>query len=123
MTLPAGKGILISLAVAGLLWLFPGLALSAQLAFWALASIAMTATWFRFFRPAMVDRTKADGDKQAIDRIAQAIQEKELPVVYLLGEKYIEYLKGLAESANGKTIQKPSDIPAAVRGIIGGLGK
>lgn len=57
---------LAGLVVAGLLWLFPGLALSAQLAFWALASIAMTAAWFRYFRPAMVDRTKAGLSREAV---------------------------------------------------------
>lgn len=74
-------------------------------------------------RDAQAKIVLAQASQQAIEKVAQAIQEKELPVVYLLGEKYIESLKGLAESANGKTILLPSDIPAAVRGIIGGLGK
>jgi len=74
-------------------------------------------------RDAQAKIVLAQASQQAIEKVAQAIQEKELPVVYLLGEKYIESLKGLAESANGKTILLPADIPAALRGIIGGLGK
>lgn len=57
---------LAGLVVAGLLWLLPGLALSVQLAVWALASIAMTVAWFRFFRPVMVDRTKAGLSREAV---------------------------------------------------------
>ena len=52
-----------------------------------------------------------------------AIKDHELPVMYLSGEKYIESIKALANSDNGKTIVLPADIPAAVRGIMGGLGK
>jgi regulator of protease activity HflC (stomatin/prohibitin superfamily) len=74
-------------------------------------------------RDAQAKIVLAQASQQAIDKVAQAIQEKELPVVYLLGEKYIEAIKGLSESPNGKTILLPSDIPAAVRGIIGVLGQ
>lgn len=73
-------------------------------------------------RDAQAKIVLAQASQQAIEKVAQAIQEKELPVVYLLGEKYIDAVKGLAESPNGKTILLPSDIPAAVRGIIGALG-
>ena len=43
--------------------------------------------------------------------------------MYLLGEKYIESIKAISTSENGKVIILPADIPAAVRGVIGGLGK
>ena len=74
-------------------------------------------------RDAQAKIVLAQASQQAIEKVAEAIREKELPVVYLLGEKYIESLKGLAESANGKTILLPADLPTAVRGILGGLGK
>lgn len=74
-------------------------------------------------RDAQAKIVLAQASQQAIEKVAEAIREKELPVVYLLGERYIESLKGLAESANGKTILLPADLPAAVRGIMGTLGK
>ncbi|BCR04705.1 membrane protein [Desulfuromonas versatilis] len=74
-------------------------------------------------RDAQAKIVLAQASQQAIEKVAQAIQEKELPVVYLLGEKYIEAVKGLSESPNGKTILLPADIPAAVRGIMGAMGK
>ena len=46
-----------------------------------------------------------------------------MPVVYLLGERYIEAVKKVSESSNSKIVLLPADIPAAVRGIMGSLGK
>jgi regulator of protease activity HflC (stomatin/prohibitin superfamily) len=92
--------------------------------------------------------TKADGDKQAaileaegrleasrrdaeaqvvlatasqksITLVTEAIGDKEMPVVYLLGEKYVKSLQELAKSNNEKTIVFPADIPAAIRGLMG----
>jgi regulator of protease activity HflC (stomatin/prohibitin superfamily) len=63
----------------------------------------------------------ADASQQAIEKVTLAIKDQELPVMYLLGEKYIESIKEISVSENGKTIVLPADIPAAVRGIIGGL--
>ncbi len=92
--------------------------------------------------------TKADGDKQAaileaegrleasrrdaeaqvvlatasqksINLVTEAIGDKEMPVVYLLGEKYIKSLQELAKSNNEKTVVFPADIPAAIRGLMG----
>jgi regulator of protease activity HflC (stomatin/prohibitin superfamily) len=65
----------------------------------------------------------ADASQQAIEKVTQAIKDNELPVMYLLGEKYIESIKNIATSGNSKTIVLPADIPAAVRGIMGGLNK
>ena len=92
--------------------------------------------------------TKADGDKQAaileaegrleasrrdaeaqvvlatasqksITLVTEAIGDKEMPVIYLLGEKYVKSLQELAKSNNEKTIVFPADIPAAIRGLMG----
>ena len=65
----------------------------------------------------------AEASQQAIEKVTQAIKEKELPVMYLLGERYIESIKDISTSGNSKTIVLPADIPAAVRGIMGGLNK
>lgn len=52
--------------VAGLSWLIPGLTISLQLFFWAIASILFTAIWFLVFRPKMIDRTKAGISLEAV---------------------------------------------------------
>jgi len=65
----------------------------------------------------------AEASQQAIEKVTLAIKDQELPVMYLLGEKYIESIKAISTSDNGKTILLPADIPAAVRGIMGGLSK
>lgn len=63
----------------------------------------------------------AEASQTAIRKVAEATQTGELPVVYLLGEKYIEAMRGLANSQNSKLVILPADLPAAVRGLIGGL--
>lgn len=63
----------------------------------------------------------AEASQTAIRKVAEATQTGELPVVYLLGEKYIEALRGIAQSQNGKLVILPADLPAAVRGLIGSL--
>ena len=65
----------------------------------------------------------AEASQAAIEKVASAIQHNELPVVYLLGERYIDAMKELSSSGNSKMILLPGDIPAAVRGLMGGLGK
>ena len=74
-------------------------------------------------RDAQAKIVLAEASQQAIEKVAQAIQEQDLPVMYLLGEKYIESIKAMSSSGNAKTIVLPADIPAAVRGIMGGLNK
>lgn len=74
-------------------------------------------------RDAQAKIVLAEASQQAIEKVTQAIQEKELPVMYLLGEKYIESIKAIAVSDNSKTIVLPADIPAAIRGVMGGLNR
>ncbi|HCO43358.1 MAG TPA: hypothetical protein DCZ11_05810 [Gammaproteobacteria bacterium] len=64
----------------------------------------------------------AEASQTAIRKVAEATQAGELPVVYLLGEKYIEAMREIAQSQNGKLVVLPADLPAAVRGIMGSLG-
>ncbi|MEA3220636.1 stomatin-like protein [Immundisolibacter sp.] len=63
----------------------------------------------------------AEASQTAIRKVAEATQTGELPVVYLLGEKYIEAMRGIAQSQNSKLVILPADLPAAVRGLIGSL--
>jgi len=52
--------------------------------------------------------------------VAEAIQNKELPVMYILGEKYVDAIRDMSTSDNAKTILLPADLPAAIRGMLGG---
>ena len=61
----------------------------------------------------------ATASKKAITLVSEAIGEKEMPVVYLLGEKYINSLQNLAESDNTKFVVFPADIPGALKGLMG----
>lgn len=74
-------------------------------------------------RDAQAKIVLADASQQAIEKVTLAIKDQELPAMYLLGEKYIESIKAIATSENGKMIILSADIPAAVRGLIGNIGK
>lgn len=60
----------------------------------------------------------AEATKAALSKVNEAIQDKELPAMYLLGEKYIDAMKSMSKSSNSKLVILPADIPAAVRGIM-----
>ncbi len=60
----------------------------------------------------------ADATQQAIEKVTTAIQDKELPAVYLLGERYVDAVKEIAHSSNAKIIVLPADLPSAIRGIM-----
>lgn len=60
----------------------------------------------------------AEATKTALSKVNEAIQDKELPAMYLLGEKYIDAMKSMSKSPNSKLVILPADIPAAVRGIM-----
>lgn len=60
----------------------------------------------------------AKASQRAIEMVTQAIGEKEMPVIYLLGEKYIKSLENISQSNNSKTVVFPADLPAAVRGMM-----
>jgi len=63
----------------------------------------------------------ATATQEAIEKVTQGIQDKELPAVYLLGEKYVEAMHKMADSDNSKLVFLPADIPAAVRGLMSGM--
>lgn len=65
----------------------------------------------------------AQASQEAIEKVTSAIQGNELPVMYLLGDKYVDSIKEMSLGENAKIVLLPGDIPAAVRGIMGGLSK
>lgn len=61
----------------------------------------------------------AQASQTAIELVTSAVGDNELPVAYLLGEKYIASLQNLAASDNSKFVVFPADIPAALKGMMG----
>ncbi len=62
----------------------------------------------------------AEGSQLAIEKVTSVIGENDLPVMYLLGERYVGALQDLSASDNGKFFVVPADLQAAVRGMMGG---
>lgn len=60
----------------------------------------------------------ANASKKAITLVAEAV-DGELPIAYLLGEKYTAAMENLASSSNTKTFVLPADLLNTVKGILG----
>jgi regulator of protease activity HflC (stomatin/prohibitin superfamily) len=74
-------------------------------------------------RDAQAQVVLAEASQRAIHKVTEAIQNNELPVMFLLGERYIEALRSLSSSANSKVVILPAELPASIRGIVSALGK
>ena len=61
----------------------------------------------------------AEASAKAITDISVAIKDNDLPAVFLLGDRYINTLQKVATSQNSKLVILPSDLPAAIRGLMG----
>lgn len=70
-------------------------------------------------RDAVAQVTLADSAAQAIQKVASAVGDRDTPMLFLLGEKYIQALDKLATSGNSKIVLLPADMQDAVRGILG----
>lgn len=61
----------------------------------------------------------ADASARSIKLVTETInQQDDLPVMYLLGEKYIESIQNLSVSQNAKTVVYPADLSSALKGIF-----
>jgi regulator of protease activity HflC (stomatin/prohibitin superfamily) len=47
------------------------------------------------------------------------VGDKELPVLYLLGERYVTALQQMATSQNSKLVMIPGDLPASIKSLLG----
>ncbi len=65
----------------------------------------------------------AEASQLAIQKVTEAIQQNELPVMYLLGDKYVDAIRNMANSSNAKTVLLPGDIPNTVRSLMGTMPK
>jgi regulator of protease activity HflC (stomatin/prohibitin superfamily) len=74
-------------------------------------------------RDAQAQVVLAEASQRAIQKVTEAIKENELPVMYLLGEKYIDAVRDISSSQNAKVVVLPADLPAAVKGLLNTAGK
>lgn len=61
----------------------------------------------------------AEGTKSALRLVNEAVGDKELPVLYLLGERYVAALQQMATSQNSKLVMIPGDLPASIKTLLG----
>jgi regulator of protease activity HflC (stomatin/prohibitin superfamily) len=70
-------------------------------------------------RDAQAKVVLAEASQRAIQKVTEAIQDNEMPVIYLLGERYVDAIRSMAGSENAKVVLLPGDIPTSVRSIMG----
>ena len=61
----------------------------------------------------------ATASAEAIRLIAGSLPDRELPALYLLGEKYVGALKELASSEGSRTVLLPGDLMKSLEGLLG----
>jgi len=65
----------------------------------------------------------ANASAKAMQMIAQATDGKELPAMFLLGDRYINTLEKMTHSPNSKFVIYPADIQGAIKGMLGSVLK
>ncbi len=71
-------------------------------------------------RDAQAKIIMANATREAIEQVSDAIGDRQLPALYLLGERYVEAYKDIASSPNAKIVALPADILKSVQGLLGG---
>ena len=74
-------------------------------------------------REAKAQITLANASAEAIRVISENIQDKELPAMFLLGDRYINSLEEISKSANSKFVIYPADLQGAIKGMLGNVFK
>ena len=69
-------------------------------------------------RDANAEVTLAEATKKAILLVQETTNDNTLPLTYLLGQRYVDALKDMATSQNGKFILLPADLKESLRGIL-----
>lgn len=69
-------------------------------------------------RDAQAQVTLADSASQAIQKVTQAVQDRDAPMLFLLGEKYIAAMERMASSNNAKVVVLPADLQDALKGLF-----
>ncbi len=65
----------------------------------------------------------ANASAEAIKAISDNIQDKELPAMFLLGDRYITSLEKISQSDNSKFVIYPADLQGAIKGMLGNVFK
>ena len=65
----------------------------------------------------------AKGSAVSIEYLSKAMADKELPAMFLLGDRYIDSLEKMSQSKNTKFFVYPADLQGALQGIIKGVTK
>jgi len=74
-------------------------------------------------REAKAQITLANASAEAIRVISENIQDKELPAMFLLGDRYINSLEQISKSDNSKFVIYPADLQGAIKGMLGNVFK
>ncbi len=74
-------------------------------------------------REAKAQVALANASAEAIRLISENIQDKELPAMFLLGDRYINSLEKISESDNSKFVIYPADLQGAIKGMLGSVFK
>ena len=74
-------------------------------------------------REAQAQIALANASAEAIRMISDNIKDKELPAMFLLGDRYINSLEKMAESPNSKFVIYPADLQGAIKGMLGNVFK
>jgi len=70
-------------------------------------------------RDAEVQVRLATASAEAITLVTLALPDKELPALYLLGEKYVGALKDMATAEGSRTILLPGDLMKTLESVLG----
>ncbi len=74
-------------------------------------------------REAKAQVALANASAEAIKLISDNIQDKELPAMFLLGDRYINSLEEISKSQNSKFVIYPADLQGAIKGMLGNTFK
>jgi len=74
-------------------------------------------------REAKAQIVLANASAEAIKMISDNIQDKELPAMFLLGDRYINSLEKISQSPNSKFVIYPADLQGAIKGMLGNVFK
>ena len=74
-------------------------------------------------REAKAQITLANASAEAIRMISENIQDKELPAMFLLGDRYINSLEKISQSDNSRFVIYPADLQGAIKGMLGNVFK
>lgn len=61
----------------------------------------------------------AQASARAISDISESVKDRDLPTLFLLGDRYISAIQKMATSQNSKMVMLPADLTAAIRGMMG----